>query len=256
MLRKGFIGIAGLALITAACGGSSGSTAAKAASGSTATPSASPSVFATCYTAAERAKEGVILHLNADLTTNRQAEDVSAIVTGTGSTGIVLVHQNGQDLCEWKAGQTELTNLGYRVLAFTMVGRDDEEVAAAGAELRRRGVSKLILIGASRGGTAALAGDARLTPPADGVVSLSGPAEFELISAVGVVATLKSPLLFAAADGDQPFDSDAKQMFSIADPKLATFVEAKNATEHGVALYDNEQVVHDAVLAFVKKYGG
>jgi pimeloyl-ACP methyl ester carboxylesterase len=254
MLRKGFLGIAGLALATAACGGSTGSTASKAAQSPT--PSASPSVFATCYTAAERAKEGVVLHLDANTAGGGKAENVSAIVTGTGSTGIVLVHQNGENLCEWKAGQTELTDLGYRVLTFTMLGRDDEEVAAAAAELRKRGVSKLILIGASRGGTAALAGDARLTPPADGVVSLSAPAQFDLISAVGVVPNLKSPLLFAAADGDQPFDSDARQMSSMAGPNLATFVEAKDATEHGVALYDNEQVVHDAVLAFVKKYGG
>jgi len=213
-------------------------------------------VFATCYTASERAKEGVLLHLDANLASGGKAEDVSAIVTGTGTTGIVLVHQNGDNLCEWKPGQIELTKLGYKVLAFTMVGRDDEEVAAAAAELRKEGVSKLILIGASRGGTAVLAGDARLNPPADGVVSLSGPSQFELISASGVVANLKSPMLFTAADGDEPFDSDEKQMAALADPKLATFVEAKNATEHGVSLYDNEQVVRDAVLAFVKKYGG
>ena len=83
---------------------------------------------------------------------------------------------------------------GYQVLTFTMGGRDDEEVAAAGAELRQSGVSKL---------------------------SLSAPADFEM-----------------------------------ADLKRATFVEAKSATEHGVALYDNEQALHDAVLAFVRKYGG
>ncbi|HEV2918592.1 MAG TPA: alpha/beta fold hydrolase, partial [Actinomycetota bacterium] len=54
-------------------------------------------------------------------------------------------------------------------------GRIDGDVAAATAQLRRRGADRVVLIGSSMGATAVLSAAARIRPPVAGVVSLSGP---------------------------------------------------------------------------------
>ena len=49
----------------------------------------------------------------------------------------------------------------------------------AAAELRRRGADRLVLVGFSMGGTAAVEAAAEITPPVAGVISLSGPEEYQ-----------------------------------------------------------------------------
>jgi dienelactone hydrolase len=193
--------------------------------------------------------------LDVPATDFRGGEKVSAIVTGTGDTGVVLAHQADSTLCQWKAGQKELTDAGYRVMAISMLKYDDADVAAAAGELRRRGVKHVILMGASRGGTAAIAGAALVTPPVDGVVSLSGPGTSDTgVVADSLVPHLASPILFAVGDGDAPFNDEVKGMYATAKPGTATLVVGKDTSLHGVSLYDNDETVHQAVLAFLTQH--
>ena len=242
-----------VSLLATGCGASQGSSSAKRApSAPTAPASTAAQVWAPCLTAAQKQSGGVLLDVPASA--GQTAEKVSAYVTGTGDAGIVLAHQAGENLCEWQSGQQELTAAGYRVMAISMVHHDDADVAAAVAELRKRGVKHVVLIGASRGGTAVLAGAALISPPVDGVVSLSGPTKSDQgVIADGVVPNLTTPLLFAAGTGDEPFFSDAKLMSQSAKPGVATLVQA-DSSAHGVSLYSSADTIHQAVLDFVKKH--
>jgi pimeloyl-ACP methyl ester carboxylesterase len=60
--------------------------------------------------------------------------------------------------------------LGYRALVFDFRGynRLDDDVVAAVAELRRRGVTKVVLVGSSMGGTAVLLAATRIRPAVAG----------------------------------------------------------------------------------------
>ena len=85
-------------------------------------------------------------------------------VLGRGTTGVVFAHQLAGDRCQWLPFARELTAKGYRALVFDMRGYGsssgldgtypDRDVTAAAKELRRRGgATKIVLVGASMGGT-------------------------------------------------------------------------------------------------------
>jgi dienelactone hydrolase len=104
------------------------------------------------------------------------------------------------------------------VLAFDFrdYNRPDYDLAAAVAELRRRGVTKVMLVGSSLGGTAVLVAAASLRPPVAGVVSLSGGAVVLGLDARPAVSRLRVPALFMAARGDEPFASAARGLYGAA----------------------------------------
>jgi pimeloyl-ACP methyl ester carboxylesterase len=98
------------------------------------------------------------------------------VVVGHGPTGLVLAHGRGGDLCEWLPRAQELAEQGYQALAFDFGGfgdsrpgsgpggRIDGDVAAATAQLRRRGADRVVLIGSSMGATAVLSAATRIRP--------------------------------------------------------------------------------------------
>ena len=100
----------------------------------------------------------------------------TGVVLGRGRTGVVLGHQAGSDLCEWLPRARVLAKQGRQVLAFDFgpSGKIGEDMVAAAAELHRRGADRLVLVGSSMGGTAAIAAAAEVTPPVAGVISLRG----------------------------------------------------------------------------------
>jgi pimeloyl-ACP methyl ester carboxylesterase len=149
------------------------------------------------------------------------------VVLGSGSSGLVLGHQSGSDLCEWLPQARELAGRGYQVLAFDFAGsgdsrpgpgeaRVDSDVVAAAEQLRRRGADRVVLIGSSMGGTAVLAAATRIRPPVAGVVSLSGPASFQGVDAGKAVSRLRVPVLLVAGADDQPFADDARALYRAA----------------------------------------
>jgi pimeloyl-ACP methyl ester carboxylesterase len=139
----------------------------------------------------------------------------TGVVLGQGRTGVVLGHQAGSDLCEWLPRARVLAKQGRRVLAFDFGPSGDigKDMVAAAAELRRRGVTRMVLVGSSMGGTAAIAAAAQITPPVAGVVSLSGPEEYQGADAATAAPRLRVPVLFIVADDDLPFDDDARALY-------------------------------------------
>jgi len=165
---------------------------------------------------------------------------------GRGPRGVVLAHQYGGDACQWDDYAPALAKRGYHVLAFDFhgnglspagSGENDIDVSAAAAKLRALGARKVVLIGASMGGTAVLSAAAQIEPPPAAVVSLSGPASFDLTSVDATVPKLKMPKLFVVGASDVQFADDARDLYRRAhDPRQLVVVKT---ADHGVDLLDD-----------------
>ena len=176
---------------------------------------------------------------------------------GRGPRGIVLAHQYGGDACQWSAYAPGLARRGFHVLAFDFHGNgrsaigseeNDVDVVAAAAKLRSLGARKLVLIGASMGGTASLAAAAELKPPPAAVVSLSGPGSFDLTSAYDAVPKIAAPKLFVVGARDVQFADDAHELYRRAHGSRRLVVV--QTADHGVDLLDDPPAARaiDAVL--------
>jgi pimeloyl-ACP methyl ester carboxylesterase len=112
---------------------------------------------------------------------------LNGVLVGSGTVGVVLVHEYPDDLCGSWPFAAYLAGRGMRAFAIDVRcfglsacpqgearGGVIDDVAAAVAELRRRGVTRVALVGASMGGTAVLIAGTRVRPQVDAVVSVSG----------------------------------------------------------------------------------
>jgi pimeloyl-ACP methyl ester carboxylesterase len=135
---------------------------------------------------------------------------------------LVLAPQASATGCSWLAWAKLKAAAGYRVLAFDFNGegrsrRADPatgsgDVLAAAAFARAKGGRGVVLVGASRGGTAVLVAAAGLEPPATAVISLSAPARYAGEDALPAAPRFAMPALYVAATSDRSFATDAQQM--------------------------------------------
>jgi len=170
---------------------------------------------------------------------------VHGVETGKGAVGVVLAHQYGSDHCEFMAFAHELAGRGYRAVAIDMRGfgasrggvsyRLDRDLLAAATRLRADGATKVVLIGASMSGTAAIVAAAEAKPSVAGVVSLSGPAEFGGLDAARAVTRLRVPVRFLAAASDPPSAPDARRLERLA-PSRDKAVAVYAGALHGSSL--------------------
>ena len=189
-----------------------------------------------------------------------QGFDTVGVILGGGTRGLVFGHQRGGDLCEWLSTARSYARLGYRVLVFDFHDQDqvDDDVVAAVAELRRRGVARVVLIGSSMGGTAMLVAAARIRPAVAGAVSLSGAAVFGDMDARAAVVRLRVPVLFIAARRDGPFASAARGLYGAAATRDKRLLVLGSAA-HGSSLlsFGGEAVrVRAALRGFVTAHLG
>ena len=124
---------------------------------------------------------------------------------------VILLHMFPADQRSWFAFARELQargtsalTLDFRGYGASEGGKDpgeiDRDVRAALAFARERGYQRIVLVGASMAGTAAIVVAAE--DPLDGVVSLSAPSRMRGLDATVVVAELNTPLVLVAAAGD------------------------------------------------------
>lgn len=197
----------------------------------------------------EQAKAGSIVFKSA------AGSPTGGFLTGSGNTGIVLAHQVDGNVCQWKDKAVELGKAGFRVLAVNnTTGDAAAEIEGAAALLRTEGAWKLLLMGASKGGTATLEAAAHMPLKPDAVVSLSAPEQYGPMDALTAAKSLAVPVLYMAGDQDGTFATAAREL-SAASTKAPEdrLVSVKGSTAHGVALLaapDN----WETVLAFLKKY--
>ena len=184
-------------------------------------------------------------------------------VLGRGTTGVVFAHQVAGDRCQWLDFAREVASKGYRALVFDMRGygassgsaniRPDRDVAAAAAELRRRGAKKVILVGASMGGTGVVVAAPGIRPAVSGVVDLSGPVGFGGVNALPAVRKLRRPALFVAGRDDGDFATATRTLYRAAATKDKKLVIAPTSW-HGVDLV-SLPAVKRVVLDFIGRVG-
>jgi alpha-beta hydrolase superfamily lysophospholipase len=180
---------------------------------------------------------------------------------GHGKVGVVLAHQSDGNLCQWVEYATHLGTLGYTALAFDFrnVGssqvrhypanlRYGGDVAGAARALRQRGATKVVLVGASLGGSAVIQAAANVRPPVDGVVSVSGAAD--LSNAIQSAPGLRVPVLYLAASGDRDFAADAKRLYA-ATRERAKRLLLLDDSRHGTSLVGGNPAARRAVDAFI-----
>ena len=150
---------------------------------------------------------------------------------GAGVTGVVLAHMYPADQSGWFSFAQRLGGQGYQALTFDFrgygesegekdIGNLDRDVEAAVAEIQALGAERLVLIGASMGGTAGLiaAASEPVWPGfgegagAAGVVTLSAPLAFRGLDARAALPDVRVPVLLLAAEGDQSAVPDAQAM--------------------------------------------
>jgi alpha-beta hydrolase superfamily lysophospholipase len=133
----------------------------------------------------------------------------------------VLAHEYDNDLCGACRFANHPAKRGLRVFAVDVrwFGRSAcpqrdaadwvvDGLVAAVAQLCQRGVTRVALVSASMGGSAALIAATRVKPPVDPVVELSGQAKptslFRIrLNGRGAVQQLTVPTMFVVADYDQ-----------------------------------------------------
>jgi pimeloyl-ACP methyl ester carboxylesterase/predicted small lipoprotein YifL len=175
--------------------------------------------------------------------TNSVGGQLDGYLLGTGATGIVLANEIQKDACDWRPYAKQLAGRGYRVLAFdfnsdlrsgyVQGSTDNDDVASAAGLLRQRGAQKVVLLGASRGGTAVLVAATKIQPSVAGVISLSGPASISGMNASLAVPQLTVPVLYIVASLDRSFAADAQTLYN-ASPKALAKLVVLEGVGHGV----------------------
>jgi len=190
-------------------------------------------------------------------------ESLAADVVGSpgSTTTVVLAHMRGADRSTWDPIIADLTAAGYSTLAFDFRGygdstgtrdtRLDVDLAAAVARARSDGATKVVIIGASMGGTAVLAGGADLG--VDGAVAISAPAEFLGLDGARGAAELDVPLLLIDSEDDKPY---VDQLSTIGDATGADLV-VFSGSAHGTAIFaTHDSEITSAILTFIEQING
>lgn len=128
-----------------------------------------------------------------------------------GERLVILLHMYPADQTSWFGFAEELQARGIDALTFDFRGygesdgeKDpgvaDLDARAALAFARARGFERVVLIGASMGGTAAIVVAA--DEAVDGVAALSAPAAMAELDAATVIAAVQAPVTLVAAGDD------------------------------------------------------
>jgi pimeloyl-ACP methyl ester carboxylesterase len=195
--------------------------------------------------------------------TSDDGVELAGELRGDGDVGVVLAHMFPTDRTSWSSFATDLADRGFRTLTFDFRGYGDSEgerdipeiwrdVVAAVRALREDGATRVVVVGASMGGTAALL--AAVQEPVDGVVTLSAPSTFMGLTAPPeILAGVSVPKLFVAADGDGTAAQTAQMFYAQSPPPKR--VEIVTGTEHGTDLLEGRQseLVKRLVTSFLER---
>ena len=176
---------------------------------------------------------------------------------GSGPTGVVLAHMRPASMESWFEFAEILAESGYSALAFNFRGYGNSEGAGFAVDvdttaavdfLQSTGVTEVFAIGASMGGTGAVAAAAERA--VGGVATLSAPDRFEGTDAIDAARAYAGPLLLIAAEDDQPYAAEATAIAAAAAGPAR--VEILPGQAHGTGLFATHPAeVIDLLLEFL-----
>jgi alpha/beta superfamily hydrolase len=184
---------------------------------------------------------------------------LDARVFGSGATGVILAHMRPADQTSWFPFATKLAETGeFTAMTFDFRGygesegdkqfdRIDADLHAAIDYMRDTlGISKIFVVGASMGGTAAVvvAENADLA----GVVSISSPGQFPPFDAVDASQRVREPKLFITSEDDVPAARSQEDFWEAAPEPKQQHVYDGDA--HGTALFDGPHATELEQLIF------
>ncbi len=188
---------------------------------------------------------------------------IAGFLQGTGTVGVVLVHQVNKDHCGWAeeaaflARRTMVLSLDLRGYGASAKGTGAKarvyryDIAAAVAEVRKRGVSRVLLVGASMGGSAVVVAGASIKPAVDAVVAVSAPANFQGQNAAAAAPLLTMPVRFVAARDDGTAAATADSLTLLANASADARAEIYPAGGHGWTLMRPGKPAQEVVDSFL-----
>jgi len=246
--------VAFLALLLAACGG--GDKAGPASP--TGSPAASPTLAAPATLAPGQPTATPVTGTPVSFTTEDNVT-IKGRLFGNGETAVVFAHMYPNDQRAWWGFASEVAAQGYGALTFDFRGygetggsKDiahiDRDLVAAVRYLSESGYQRVVLVGASMGGTATLKVAARdeFKGLVVGVVAVSAPQAFQGLVAINDAPKIKVPMLFVASEGDGvAFNSLEAFYDSATGPKQQ---QVYSGDAHGTALLEGEHAAEFKAL--------
>lgn len=173
---------------------------------------------------------------------------------GTGDNFVVLAHMRPADMSSWTSFAGLLAGEGYSVITFNFRGYGNSEgagfsvdvdVVAAVDAARKLGAERVYVIGASMGGTGAIAAGAQRDLAA--VITLSAPARFMATDALEASSQITTGMLLFAAENDSPYPADAASIEARAGG--STEVVILSGRSHGTDLFrDHSETLTQSIL--------
>lgn len=193
-------------------------------------------------------------------------------ILGEGSVGIVLSHMRPADQRSWWSFAEDLADAGYLVLTYDFrgycpggvggcsqgereLGEIWRDVLGAIDFIRSEGARRVVLIGASMGGTASLLAAAQDGVSVEAVIALSAPASFEGMTLTPDVLTrIDAAKLFIAGTGDDRAPDDAQALYAASPPPKR--VEILTTDAHGTDILSGNQAgrARTLILQYLERY--
>jgi pimeloyl-ACP methyl ester carboxylesterase len=169
---------------------------------------------------------------------------LSGVLYGQGTRAIILSNEGNNASEPWRPVAQQLAARGFLVLSYSyrqgpenlsgLAAHALTDLRAAIGFLRARGVTRLILIGASLG--ALIEVKAAATAPCDGLVVISAPMGYQDVQiSDDDLRRLGMPKLFVTSADNQPFASATLHMFDVAPPPKDKRMYPGDA--HGLSLF-------------------
>jgi pimeloyl-ACP methyl ester carboxylesterase len=196
-------------------------------------------------------------------------------VFGEGQVGVVLAHMFPADQTSWWAFARVLAQNGFTVLTFDFRGycpggvagcsEGQRDVAAMWQDVLgavdfmiARGLVRVMLVGASMGGTASLIAAAQPGVPVVAIVALSAPQSFEGLTAdPTLLGNVTAAKLFVAGNSDPTGAATAAQaMYDQSPPPKQ--VEIFTSSDHGTDLLTGNQSgrVQTLIIGYLEQHSG